>query len=126
MTYHMRLALGLVLLHLMSIFCDDGAPFPPLESGLEEVLDPSLTTLPFVAPYSFSINADEDDMCYKLGNVPTQVPDFHETPLESSCVDVVVVEPTSLDVIAYVSLDHTTRKKGLGDENLEVGRRKYL
>jgi len=65
-------------------------------------------------------------MCYKLGNVPTQVPDFHETPLESSCVDVVVVEPTSLDVIAYVSLDHTTRKKGLGDENLEVGRRKYL
>jgi len=45
-------------------------------------------------------------MCYELSNVSTQVPDFHEIPLESSRVDVVVVEPTSPDVIAYVSPDH--------------------
>ena len=30
--------------------CDDGASFPPLESGLEDVLDPPLTTSPLVAP----------------------------------------------------------------------------
>jgi len=29
--------------------CDDGASFPPLESELEEVLDPPLTTLLTVA-----------------------------------------------------------------------------
>jgi len=29
-------------------FWDDGASFPLLESGLEEVLDPPLTTVPFV------------------------------------------------------------------------------
>jgi len=52
-------------------FCDDGASFPPLESGLKEVLDPLSTTLPFVAPSSFSISVDEDDMCYELGNVFT-------------------------------------------------------
>jgi len=34
------------------------------------------------------------------------VPDCHETSLGSSCVDVVVVEPTIPDVIAYVSPDH--------------------
>jgi len=34
------------------------------------------------------------------------MPDFYETPLGSSCVDVVVVEPTSPNVIAYVSPDH--------------------
>ena len=32
--------------------CDDGAFFAPLESGLEAVLDPSLATLPLVAPFS--------------------------------------------------------------------------
>jgi len=32
--------------------CDDGASFPPLESGLEAALDPSLVTLPLVAPSS--------------------------------------------------------------------------
>ena len=32
--------------------CGDGASFPPLESGLEVVLDPSLATLPLVAPSS--------------------------------------------------------------------------
>jgi len=87
-------------------FCDDGESFPPLESGQEEVLDPSPTTLPFVAPSSFSVSADEDDLCYELGNVSTKVPNFHETPIESSCLDVVVMEPTSPDVIAYVSPDH--------------------
>ena len=30
--------------------CDDGASFPPLEYGLEDVLDPPLTTLLTVAP----------------------------------------------------------------------------
>ena len=45
-------------------------------------------------------------MCYELGSVSTQVPDFHKTPLESSCVDVVVVESTSPDFIAHVSPDH--------------------
>ena len=32
--------------------CDDGVSFPPLESGLEAVLDPPLATLPLVAPSS--------------------------------------------------------------------------
>jgi len=32
--------------------CDDGASFPPLESGLEAVLDHSLATVPLVAPSS--------------------------------------------------------------------------
>ena len=45
-------------------------------------------------------------MCYELGDVSTQVPDCHATPLASSCVHVVVVESTSLDFIAYVSPDH--------------------
>jgi len=34
--------------------CDDGLSFSPLESGLEAVLDPFLTTLPLVAPSSTS------------------------------------------------------------------------
>jgi len=33
------------------------------------------------------------------------VPDFHETPIESACVDVVVVASTSPDFIAHVSPD---------------------
>jgi len=32
--------------------CDDGVSFPPLESGLEAILDPSLVTLSLVAPSS--------------------------------------------------------------------------
>jgi len=87
-------------------FCDDGASFPPLESELEEVLDPSPTTLSFVAPSSFSVSVNKDDLCYELNDFSTQVPDCHETSLESSCVDVVVVEPTTPDVIAHVSPDH--------------------
>jgi len=90
----------------MSIFVMDGESFPPLEFGLEEVLDPPPTTLSFVAPSSFSVSIDEDDMCYKLSDVSTQVPDCHATPLVSSCVDVVVVESTSLDFIYHISLDH--------------------
>jgi len=54
-------------------FCDDGASFPPLESGLEEVVDPPLitpvTTLPFVAPSSFNASVNEDDLCCELGDV---------------------------------------------------------
>ena len=30
-------------------FCDDGTSFPPLNSELKASLDPSLTTLPFIA-----------------------------------------------------------------------------
>jgi len=87
-------------------FCDDGESVPPLESGLEEVPDPPPTTLSFVAPSSFSVSADEDDLCYELGDVFTQVPDCHATPLGSSYVDVVVAESTGPDVIASVSPDH--------------------
>ena len=32
--------------------CDDGASFPPLESGLDAIFDPSLVSLPLVAPSS--------------------------------------------------------------------------
>ena len=32
--------------------CDDGVSFPPLESGLEPILDPPFATLPLVAPSS--------------------------------------------------------------------------
>jgi len=87
-------------------FCDDGVSSLLLESRLEEVLDPPPTTLSFVAPSSFSISIDEDDMCYKLADVSTQVPNCHESPLVSSCVDVAVEESTSPDFIAYVSPDH--------------------
>ena len=87
-------------------FCEDGESFPPLESGLEEVLDSPPTTLSFVAPSSFSVRADEDDLCFELGNVSTPVPDFHATPLVSSFVEVVVVESTSPDCIAHVSPDY--------------------
>jgi len=38
--------------------CDDGASFPPLESRLEAVLDPSLTTPSLIAPSSTSIFRD--------------------------------------------------------------------
>jgi len=38
--------------------CDDGASFPALESELEVVLDPSLATLPLVAPSSLSTLRD--------------------------------------------------------------------
>ena len=107
----MTLTLGLIRLDLMSI-CDDGESFPPLESGLEKVLDPPPTTLSFVAPSSFSVSVDEDDMSYELGDmsyelgdVSTQVPDCLATPLVSSCVGVVVVASTSPDFIAYVSPD---------------------
>jgi len=62
-------------------FCDGGVSFPPLESGLEEVLDPPLTTVPFVAPSSFSTSVDEDDLCCELGDVSTKGPDYHTTSL---------------------------------------------
>jgi len=87
-------------------FCDDSASFHPLESGLEEVIDPPLITLSFVAPSSFSTSVDEDDLCCELGDVSTQVPDCHETFLGSSCVDVEVMGPTSPDVIGHISPDH--------------------
>ena len=87
-------------------FCDDDVSSLLLESRLEEVFDPPPTTLSFVASSLFSISIDEDAMCYELANVSTQVPDCHETPQVSSCVDVVVMAPTSPDVIAYVSPDH--------------------
>jgi len=38
--------------------CDDGASFPPLESGLEAVLDPPLTAPSLVAPSSTSTSRD--------------------------------------------------------------------
>ena len=72
-------------------FCDDGKSFHPLESELEEVIDPPLTTLPFVATSSFSASIDEDDLRCELGDVSTQVPDCHKTFLGTSCVNVEVV-----------------------------------
>jgi len=84
-------------------FYDDGVSSFTLEYGLEEVLDLPCTTLSFVAPSSFNVSVDEDDMCYELANVSTQVPDCHETPLVSSCVDVAVVESTSPEFIAHIS-----------------------
>jgi len=38
--------------------CDDEASFLVLESGLEEVLDPYLTTLPFIGPSSLTTSSD--------------------------------------------------------------------
>jgi len=52
-------------------FCDDGAFFPHLESRLEEVLDPPLTIVSFVATSSFCASVDEDDLCCELGDVST-------------------------------------------------------
>jgi len=45
-------------------------------------------------------------MCYELGDISTEVPNCHATPLVSSCVDVVVVVSTSTDFTAHVSPDH--------------------
>ena len=90
-------------------FCDDGASFPPLEFRLEEVLDPPPTTLPFVAPSSFNIRVGEDDLCYDLGDVSILVPDSHETSLGSSCVDVVVLEPTT--PVSYTHLTLPTNRE---------------
>jgi len=46
----MRPTLGLVLLNLMFVFSHDGASFTLLESELEAVLEPSITTPSLVAP----------------------------------------------------------------------------
>jgi len=69
-------------------------------------LDPPLTIVAFVAPSSFSASVDEDDLRCELGDVYTQVPDCQTTSVGSSCADVVVVGPTSYDVIAHVPPDH--------------------
>ena len=61
MTYHVRLTFRFSSARLDVNFCDDGVSFPPLESELEKVIDPPLTTLLFVAPSSFSASVDEDD-----------------------------------------------------------------
>jgi len=85
-------------------FCDDGTSFSLLESGLEEVLDPPLTTFPFVTPSSFRTSVDENDLCYWLGDLSTQVHDCHQTFLGSSCVD--LMGPTGPDVIDHISPNH--------------------
>jgi len=50
--------------------CDDGASFPPLESGLEAVIDPSLCTLPLVAPSSPSTLRDNPTFNMLLPDPP--------------------------------------------------------
>ena len=50
--------------------CDDGASFPPLESGLEAVLDPPLATLPLVAPSSPSTLRDNTTFNMLLPDPP--------------------------------------------------------
>ena len=50
--------------------CDDGASSLTLESGLEEVLDPPLTTLPLVAPSPPSILRDYTPLCMTYPNPP--------------------------------------------------------
>jgi len=53
-------------------------------------------------------SVNEDDLCCELGDVSTQVHDCYKTSLGSSCVDVIVVGPTSPDVIAHISPNHAT------------------
>jgi len=50
--------------------CDDGASFPPLESRLEVVLDPSLATLSLVAPSSPSTLRDNITFKMLLPDTP--------------------------------------------------------
>jgi len=116
---------------------DDGASFPPLESGLEEVLDPPLTTLLTVAPsfpntlrnntafimtlfdtpsllaqstefrvseiLGVSASVDEDDTWFELGNIFIEEYGLHETPLGTSCVDLMVAGLANLDFIDNTS-----------------------
>jgi len=50
--------------------CDDGASSLTLESGLDEVLGPSLTTLPLLAPSLPSIFRDYTPLCTTYPNPP--------------------------------------------------------
>jgi len=50
--------------------CDNGVSFPPLESGLEVVLDPSLDTLPLVDPSSPSTLRDNTTFNMLLPDPP--------------------------------------------------------
>jgi len=50
--------------------CDDGASFPPLESGLDAIFDPSLVSLPLVAPSSPCILRDNTTFNMLLPDPP--------------------------------------------------------
>jgi len=50
--------------------CDDGVSFSRLESGLEVVLDPSLITLPLLAPFSPSTHRDNTTFNMLLPDPP--------------------------------------------------------
>ena len=50
--------------------CDDGVSFPPLESGLEAVLDPSLPTLSLAAPSSPCTLRDNTTFNMRLPDSP--------------------------------------------------------
>ena len=53
MACHMRPTLGLISSPSLDVYLyDNGVSFPPLEFGLETVLDPPMTTSSLVAPSS--------------------------------------------------------------------------
>jgi len=50
---------------------DNGVSFPPLESGLEEVLDPPLTTLPIIVPSSPSTFRNNTAFIMTISDTPS-------------------------------------------------------
>ena len=73
--------------------CDDGASSLTLESGLEEVLDPPLTTLPLVAPSPAGILRDYTLLCMTYPNPPFPFAQSTEFKVgEIFCVDASVNE----------------------------------
>jgi len=56
---------------------------------------------------TFGIDAgvDEDDVCCESGNVFIEVHDLDATPLGKSCMNDMVAEPPSPDLVDHISLD---------------------
>jgi len=58
--------------------CDDGASFPPLESRLEIVCDPPLTTPSLIAPSSSSTLRDNNTFIITILDPPLPLPQLKE------------------------------------------------
>ena len=53
--------------------------------------------------FGVSASVDEDDTWFELGNIFIEEYDLHESPIGTSCVDVVVTRPTNSDFIDKIS-----------------------
>ena len=68
--------------HRLNVYlCDDGS-FPPLESGLETVLDPPLTTSSLVAPFSPRTLRDNTTLIMTVPDPPMSLAQLMEYEYE--------------------------------------------